>query len=357
MKTTKKLFALALAAALVLCAACSNTAPSASSGKDPAGSGSPSSAGASSGDTSALPATTFPDGKTITIMCGFSAGGVNDLACRVIAPYLGKYLDTNVEVVNAPGASGWVQVLDMIHNTEADGYTIGIWADGMQFVRHSASAHYDEGIDQMTPLGSYASDTGALACSPDETRWTDISSLIEYAKENVVTVSVTALEGEDYIPIAIMNNELGTKFEAVLAVDGATQGIANVMGGHVDIVSDNIAALNNYIQDGSLKGLCVFSEEPSAMWPEVPTFTSEVGHEINFANTRGFAAPAGLDPAVEKVLVDGIKAAVTDPDCIAELNALGLNNAYLDPQEFYDKNIETETLAMEIAKSMGWDWT
>lgn len=353
MNSKKKMFALVLAAALLLCAAC-NTSKAPSN----AGSSTGNSSGSSSvSSTPETPATTFPDGKNITIMCGFSAGGVNDLACRVIAPYLGKYLNTNVEVVNAPGAGGWVQVLDMIHNTDADGYTIGIWADGMQFVRHSASAHYEEGIDQMTPLGSYASDTCSLACSPDETRWTDIKSLIEYAKENVVTVSVTALEGEDYIPIAIMNNELGTKFEAVLAVDGATQGIANVMGGHVDIVSDNIAALNSYIQDGSLKGLCVFSAERSSMWPEVPTFTDEVGYEIYFANTRGFAAPAGLDPAVEQVLVDGIKAAVTDPDCIAELNALGLNNAYLDPTEFYDKNMETEALAMEIAKSMGWDWT
>lgn len=350
MKTTKKLLALALAVSLALCAACGGN-PSTSNP------GSSTSAPNTLDASQPAPATTFPDGKTVTIMCGFAAGGVNDLACRVIAPYLGKYLNTNVEVVNAPGAGGWVQVLDLIYNTDPDGYTIGIWADGMQFVRHSSSAHYDEGIDQMTPLGSYASDTCSLACSPDETRWSDIKSLIEYAKQNVVTVSVTALEGEDYIPIAIMNKELGTKFEAVLAVDGATQGIANVMGGHVDIVSDNIAALNNNIQDGSLKGLCVFSEERSDMWPEVPTFTSEVGHEINFANTRGFSAPAGLDPAVEQVLVDAIKAAVTDPECIAELNGLGLNNAYLNPTEFYNKNLETESIAMDIAKSMGWDWT
>lgn len=347
MKKSKKILALVLAMVMTLCAACSNSSTS--------GSGSGGSSGAGSVDSS-TPEVSFPDGKTVTIMCGFGAGGVNDLACRVIAPYLGKALGTNVEVVNAPGASGWVQVLDLIHNTDADGYTIGIWADGMQFVRHSASAPYEEGIDQMTPLGSYASDTGSLACSPNETRWTDINSLIEYAKENVVTVSITALEGEDHIPIARMNAELGTKFEPVLAVDGATQGIANVMGGHVDIVSDNIAALNSYIQDGSLKGLCVFSEEQSAMWPEVPTFKSEVGVEIIFANTRGFTAPAGLDPAVEQILVDAIKAAVTDPDCVAELNALGLNNAYLTPQEFYDKNMATESLAVEVAKAMGWNW-
>lgn len=300
--------------------------------------------------------TSFPNGKAITIMCGFGAGGVNDLACRVIAPYLGKALNTNVEVQNMPGAGGWVQVLDLVNNTSADGYIISIWADGMQFVRHSKSAHYDVGIDNMTSLGSYASDTCSLACSPKETRWTDVNSLIEYAKSNVVTVSVTALEGEDYIPIAKMNAELGTHFEAVLAVDGATQGIANVMGGHVDIVSDNIASLNNYINDGSLKGLAVFSPERTAMWPDVPSFVQATGLDVNFANTRGMVAPAGLDPEVQKILVEAFKTAVTDPECIKELRALGLNTSYLTPDEFYQKNLETEKVAIGVADSLGWGW-
>lgn len=298
----------------------------------------------------------YPDGKTISIMVGYGAGGVNDLACRVIAPYLAKELDTNVEVVNMPGAGGWVQILDLINNTEPDGYTIGIYADGMQMSRHSAGAHYDEGMDDMTLLCSYASDTCSLACKPDETRWTDIASLIEYAKNNVVTVSVTALEGEDSIPVAMMNSQLGTKFELVLAVDGATQGIANVMGGHVDIVSDNIAALNNNVQDGSLKALCVFSEEESPMWEGVPTFKEATGVEIYFQNTRGFSAPAGMDPAVLEILSNALEAAVTNPDCIAELNALGLNNAYLNGEEFYERCAETEEMAMGVAKSLGWDW-
>ena len=340
MKMRMKVLALALAAAMASLTACT-AVPAAAPAAAP---------------EAASEEVAFPDGKPITIMCGFKAGGVNDLACRVIAPYLGKALDTNVEVVNAPGASGWVQVLDLIHNTPADGYTIGIWADGMQFVRHSAGAHYEEGMDEMTLLGAYASDTCSLACAPDETRWTDIKSLIEYAKENTVTISITALEGEDYIPIAKINADLGTKFEPVLAVDGATQGIANVMGGHVDVVSDNIAALNNYVQDGSLKALCVFSEEPSALWEGVPTFASEVGDEVVFQNTRGFSAPAGLEEGVRAKLEEGIKAAVTDPDCVKELNDLGLNTAYLTGEEFYNKCAETEELAISIAKELGWDW-
>ena len=298
----------------------------------------------------------YPDGKTISIMVGYGAGGVNDLACRVIAPYLAKELDTNVEVVNMPGAGGWVQILDLINNTKPDGYTIGIYADGMQMSRHSAGAHYDEGMDDMTLLCSYASDTCSLACKPDETRWTDIDSLIEYAKENVVTVSVTALEGEDSIPVAMMNSQLGTKFELVLATDGATQGIANVMGGHVDIVSDNIAALNNNVQDGSLKALCVFSKEESPLWEGVTTFKEATGVEITFQNTRGFSAPAGMDPAVLEILSNALEAAVTNPDCIAELNGLGLNNAYLNGEDFYQRCAETEELAMGIAQSLGWDW-
>jgi len=46
--------------------------------------------------------------KPISLIVGFAPGGSNDIAARIIAPYLGEQLKTTVIVENKPGASGMI---------------------------------------------------------------------------------------------------------------------------------------------------------------------------------------------------------------------------------------------------------
>ncbi len=81
------------------------------------------------------------EGKTITMLVGFPAGGGTDASARVIAPFLTKYLPGNPTVIvsNQPGADGMVATNSFVQRTAPDGLTINMGsstlADPMQYRR------------------------------------------------------------------------------------------------------------------------------------------------------------------------------------------------------------------------------
>ena len=86
-------------------------------------------------------------GKTVTMIIGFAAGGGTDLAGRLIAAHLGKYLpgQPNVIVQNMPGAEGMTAMNFFGNQVKPDGLTItmgsGSVADPLNF--RKPQAKYD----------------------------------------------------------------------------------------------------------------------------------------------------------------------------------------------------------------------
>src|SRR5438128_326217 len=66
------------------------------------------------------------EGKTITMIIGFAAGGGTDAYGRLVAAFLGKYLPGSPTVVvrNVPGADGVTAMNYLVQQVAPDGYTI-----------------------------------------------------------------------------------------------------------------------------------------------------------------------------------------------------------------------------------------
>lgn len=295
----------------------------------------------------------FPAGKPITLVVGFNAGAITDLGCRIFAKYLGEELNTTITVVNEPGASGWVSWLKYM-NHEPDGYLLLAVNDTMNFMRHNPSTFYEEGVEDFQLLACQVIDISSMVCRAGETRFTTFEELIDYAKKNEVTVSVSALGTEDAIVIYQLNKKLGTKFTPVVAADGSNAGNADLLGGHVDLISNNVAAVNSFVQDNQMKPLVVFNETRSVFWPDVPTYEEIMGEPMNFHSARGIMMPKGGDPEVVKILIDACKNAITNPKHIEEIKALGLETNYRDPDEFYKMFKEGEDVVLSLKEELGW---
>ena len=68
--------------------------------------------------------------RPVQVVVPYSAGGGTDLATRVMAESLKKHMGgANVIVKNQPGGGGAIGVSGIIH-AKADGYTIGMGAQG-----------------------------------------------------------------------------------------------------------------------------------------------------------------------------------------------------------------------------------
>jgi tripartite-type tricarboxylate transporter receptor subunit TctC len=98
------------------------------------------------GTTAMAEPVTFKD-KTVTMTIGFAAGGGTDLAGRLIASYLGKYLpgQPTVIVQNMPGAEGMTAMNYFANQVKPDGLTLtmgsGSVADPANF--RKPQAKYD----------------------------------------------------------------------------------------------------------------------------------------------------------------------------------------------------------------------
>jgi tripartite-type tricarboxylate transporter receptor subunit TctC len=86
-------------------------------------------------------------GKTITMIVGFAAGGGTDAYGRLVAAFLGKYLPGSPTVVvrNVPGADGITAMNYLVQQVAPDGYTITMAsstsADPLNY--RKAQSHFD----------------------------------------------------------------------------------------------------------------------------------------------------------------------------------------------------------------------
>ena len=314
----KRRFALALAVVMLAALCLSGCGGSAQTGED---SQSSSSAG---GETTG--SGNWPNDYTIRLICGFSAGGSSDLMCRIFAEALGKELGQTVVVENLPGSGGHVSWNEVVHNTEPDGYTICVInSPGICICKEQAENPRDYNHTDFDLLGNHVSDYGTVCWKTDETRWSDFNSLIEYAKEHELLYGTSQMNigGDDYAFAEMMNAAFGTKFSAVIT-EGSKDNEVLLLNGSCDLLIGNIGDTLVGDQGGTFKiGAVAAPERVTDLIPDVPTVKELTGQEIVSFSARGYATAPGTDPAILEKLRQATEAAITNPDTIEQMNAMG----------------------------------
>lgn len=335
----KKIVSLALAAAmslgLVACgsSSASSTAPAAS---DAASTASAAAENTGLGD--------FPS-ETITLVCPFSAGGGTDVGARLLATALQKELGVNVVVENQTGSGGWVAWKDLITGKYDDGYRIGLINHNYAMGELDPDNPRDYNLDDVQLLANQALDYNVMAIRADDTRFTDIESFIDYAKENTVLVSAqaTGITDGDATTAEWFNQTFGTQI-TIVPVDGAADSRSMFLAGDTDVFFASISDVQAAYNDGTMKVVALFAPEHSDFMPDVPTIEEATGKSyIGFA-ARGYFYPAGVSKDIVDFMTQAILTAEEDPDYIEGMQALGLqldNTSGEAYKELLESQVET----------------
>lgn len=276
--------------------------------------------------------------KPITINLGFSAGGSSDVMVRAFANAMEKYIGQPVVVVNKPGAGGWVCWEEMVKSVKPDGYTFAL----INTPNITAGA-YDEAnprpytIDDFDLLANQVTDSSVIAIRNDESRFTDLPSLVEYAKENTLLVasSSVGIMSDDATVAEYFNMNHGTDFQ-IVQTGGAKDNETMFISGDTDVLNANIADVLTAYKNGDYKVIAIFSPKRSDLLPDVPT-ASEMGFpDFYMFSARGYALPKGVDPSIKEKLLEALRSAIKDPEVINKLNELGAQTDYMEGQEYYD---------------------
>ena len=291
--------------------------------------------------------------RAITVFVNYGAGGSSDLGTRALMAVVEKDLGVPINVMNKPGAGGWIGWMELL-KAKPDGYTISLINTPNLITGYmDPKQNRKENIDSFALIANHVTDPGAIAIRNDEKRFTNMKELVEYAKKNIVTTTSTGITGDDHIAALKLNKQYGTKFEAVHN-RGANETITQVLGGHVDVMFANVGDVTTLHKNKEIKVLAVMSEKRSPLLAEIPTL-KELGYEGVYSwSARGFAAPKGTDPSVIAVLTAAIERATKNPDHMKKMAEMGLTLDYQNPEGIYKSLKVEEQGVVGIKDLLGW---
>ena len=278
--------------------------------------------------------------RPINVMCNYAAGGSSDLGVRALMAVVEKDLGVPMNIINRPGAGGWVGWMELL-KAKPDGYTISLINTPNLITGYlNPALKRKENIDSFALICNHVTDPGAIAIRNDEKRFKSMKELVEYAKKNDVTTTSTGIMGDDHIAALKFNRKYGTKFEAVHN-KGAGESITTVLGGHVDVMFANVGDVTTLYNNNGITVLAVMSAKRSPLLPKVPTL-KELGYDGVYSwSARGYAAPKGTPPEIIATLNAAFKKAMLSPGHMNKMNEMGLQIDYQDKDELY-KSLKSE---------------
>ncbi|TLP44187.1 tripartite tricarboxylate transporter substrate binding protein [Cohaesibacter sp. CAU 1516] len=279
--------------------------------------------------------------KPISIVVPSKAGGSTDSTARMFAE-LAEKNNPGFEFVikNVPG-SGGQKGFEQIARAEADGYTIGLNFTP-QLVAHIVSKRAKYTLDSFKVMGNVAQDP-AIVVVPNGSPIKSMDDLAKLAKEKALTVAVNGIGSDDFLAAKAFEEAAGVSFN-LLPTKGSTEQKAGVLGGHVDAAFMNLSQMIKQHAAGDALIIALLTEERDPHLKEVAT-ALEQGYDVKMRATRGFVAPAGIDPAIQGKL-DSILKEVTESDAFKAKAAK--SNIFLllqngDDYHAYLKDLQTKT--------------
>ena len=231
--------------------------------------------------------------KPIRVIVPFAPGGNVDITARAIAPALGEALGQTVVVENRTGAGGTLGA-DIVAKAAPDGYSLLMGSNSTVSV---APALYPKNpyhpVRDFAPIGLAAATPFVLVAHPSVPAQS-AKELVELARAK--PGSITMASGGN----GSSNHLVGELFQSVSGIKllhvpykGAGAAGADLLGGQVQILFDQLSASTANIKSGRLRAMAVTSTSRAAVVPDVPTMQELGIRGMDVINITGLLAPAG----------------------------------------------------------------
>ena len=296
----------------------------------------------------ALPASAqeFPQGKPITIVVGFVAGGGTDTASRIIAKQLSENLGQPVVVENRPGAGGTIAT-QFVANAKPDGATLLLGTIGpMAVAPHMMKLSYDP-LTDFAPITMGVNFPNVLVVSPDiHVKTFDQFIAMAKSEPGRLTYASTGVGSAAHLAGELLNQRAGVEIVHV-PYKGGSAAMVDLLGGRLSAYYATPSSAEAHIKSGKLIAIATTGLERSAILPDVPT-VAEMGYPgFNASNWYAFVAPSKTPVAVLDRLNTELVRAINTPEVKEALNKHGLVPDPSSRQQL-DKFIHSESSTWEL---------
>ncbi len=296
----------------------------------------------------------YPSGP-ISLVVVYTPGGATDLQARFSAMVAQdkKYYGEPIVILNKPGAGGMTGWNWMMTRGSKDGQTITAY-NMPHFIAQSIVHKTKFNIDTFEPLGNWGADPAVLVVAKDSPFQT-VTDVVEFAKANPgkLTINGAGLYVGHHIATLQLMKATGVKM-TYIPEKGGTDAMQNLISGKVLSGFNNLS--DAFRAQDRLRILAIADVKRHEFLPDVPTF-QEVGLEAvddTSVNYRGYAFPAGVDPAIIEKAAAITPVMFNDPKVVENMQKSGSPMHILTRDEvkqlFKEKDAALRVLLKDLTK-------
>jgi len=276
--------------------------------------------------------------RPVRVISTFAAGGTADILARIVADQLSIAFKQQFFVEVRAGAGGQIGVKTIVDSPDL--YTIGI-ANISHLVLHPMS-RADLGYDPKKDLANIAFVAGSpvLLSTNPKLGFKSLKDFVERGKKESLNYSSSGLGSMGHLVALNFIKLAGIKADHV-PYKGASQALADLVGGHIAWSSQTVSSTASYIRGKTLDGLGVTTAKRMPDWPDLPTF-KEQGYDIDASIWFGLSGPAAMPPALVKRINLEVQRGLAKPEVAERMRRDGMIVDPMTPEEysaFIDKEI------------------
>ncbi len=271
--------------------------------------------------------------KPIRMVIPYPPGGPTGVMGRLVATKLPELLGQPVIVDNKPGASGQMGAAD-VAKAAPDGYTFLTNASIHVINPHVYSKPMVDPIREFTPVALIGVVPLVMVVPPMQPA-KDVKEFIAWAKANPGKVNFASASSASAQHLA------GEHFKQVTGIDmqhvpynGSGPALADLVGGHVQLMFDSLPSSMSFIRSGKLKALGASSTKRLAVLPDVPTLIEAGVPDFDLTTWYGVWAPVGTPKDIVARMNAEIVRLVVMPDMKEKLAGLGVEASAFTPEQF-----------------------
>jgi len=277
----------------------------------------------------------YPE-KPIQLIVPFGAGGSTDLAARVLASVIPKYLGQPVVVINKKGGGGQIG-MNYVIKAKPDGYTMMEATIGPITIYPAIHRKAPFTYNSLKAVARTEVVPAVLVTRPDK-RWSNLKEFADFVRNNpgALKYSIAGMGSLSELGVKSSMAATGIPMENAIGVPfgGTAEALAALLGKHTDYLYANLTPCIDHIRAGTLVALGISTSSRLKSLPEVPTFTEQGYSEANVMGWKGVVGSPKLPDEIVKVWDDAIQKMIKDKAWKKFQKKLGSVPAYLGPVDF-----------------------
>jgi tripartite-type tricarboxylate transporter receptor subunit TctC len=260
----------------------------------------------------------------ITLVIPFAAGGGLDVSVRIQAQRMSELLGQTIVAENVGAAAGTVGSLRAA-KAAPDGYTFLIGNTGTHAYSQSLykKLPYDAVAD-FQPAGMMTESPRALIAR----KTLPANSLREFiawlkANEKTAQFGSAGVGAGTHIPCVLLNSAIGVNITHV-PYRGEGPVVQDLIGGRIDYMCATIQTGAALVNQGSVKGIAVMSEQRVPISPEILTTGEQGLPGVEASVWNALFLPKGTPEAIVRKLNKAMSDTLEDAAIRKRLEELGL---------------------------------